>query len=105
MTLCHISRIQACATLAISLLFAASGGNAEVCDTAGRPFDVRTADFSALVQPGDVVFHLAAYVHRLPRTADEVREVHEVNHAATVRLAAACASAGATAAPAFIITV
>jgi UDP-glucose 4-epimerase len=58
--------------------------------------DVRTADFASMVRAGDVVYHLAAYVHRLPRTAEEVREVHEVNHGATVRLADACAAAGAT---------
>ncbi len=58
--------------------------------------DVATARFEELVRPGDVVFHLAAYVHRLPRTPEEIREVHEVNHHATARLAAACLAAGAT---------
>jgi nucleoside-diphosphate-sugar epimerase len=58
--------------------------------------DIATARFADIVRPGDVVYHLAAFVHRLPRTADEVREVHEVNHHATARLATACAEAGAT---------
>lgn len=61
-----------------------------------EPCDVATARFADLVRPGDVVFHLAAFVHRLPRTAGEIREVHEVNHHATTRLAQACRGAGAT---------
>jgi nucleoside-diphosphate-sugar epimerase len=61
-----------------------------------QPCDVATAQFSDIVRPGDVVYHLAAYVHRLPRTANEVREVREVNHHATARLAGACTEAGAT---------
>jgi UDP-glucose 4-epimerase len=66
-----------------------SGATVQVCDIA-------TARFADIVRPGDVVYHLAAFVHRLPRTAEEIREVHEVNHHATARLAAACAEAGAT---------
>lgn len=61
-----------------------------------RPCDVATARFEDLVRPGDLVFHLAAFVHRLPRTEAEIREVHEVNHHATARLAEACRAAGAT---------
>jgi UDP-glucose 4-epimerase len=61
-----------------------------------HPVDITTARFSDLVHPGDVVYHLAAFVHRFPRTAEEVRELHEVNHHATARLAAACLTAGAT---------
>ncbi len=58
--------------------------------------DITTARFAEIVERDDVVYHLAAFVHRLPRTAEEVREVHEVNHHATVRLAQACLAAGAT---------
>ena len=58
--------------------------------------DIATARFTEIILPGDVVFHLAAFVHRLPRTDEEVREVHEVNHHATARLAEACTRAGAT---------
>ncbi|MEI6225654.1 MAG: sugar nucleotide-binding protein [Deltaproteobacteria bacterium] len=58
--------------------------------------DVVTARFADIVRPGDVVYHLAAFVHRLPRTPDEIRQVHEVNHHATARLAAACLEVGAT---------
>ena len=61
-----------------------------------EPCDVVTARFADIVRPGDLVFHLAAFVHRLPRTEDEIREVHEVNHHATARLAEACLAAGAT---------
>ena len=58
--------------------------------------DIATARFGDIVRPGDLVFHLAAFVHRLPRTAEEIREVHEVNHHATARLAEACLAARAT---------
>jgi UDP-glucose 4-epimerase len=58
--------------------------------------EIATAPFSDIIGPGDVVFHLAAFVHRHPRSAEEVREVHEVNHHATSRLAAACLDASAT---------
>jgi nucleoside-diphosphate-sugar epimerase len=58
--------------------------------------EIQAACFTDIVRPGDVVFHLAAFVHRLPRTAEEIREVHEVNHHATARLAEACLAAGAT---------
>ena len=58
--------------------------------------DITTARFGEIVQSGDLVYHLAAFVHRLPRNAAEVREVHEVNHHATTRLAQACLAAGAT---------
>jgi nucleoside-diphosphate-sugar epimerase len=34
-------------------------------------------------------------VHRLPRTAEEIREIHDVNHHATERLARACLAAQA----------
>jgi nucleoside-diphosphate-sugar epimerase len=57
--------------------------------------EIATARFADIVRPGDVVFHLAAFVHRLPRTAEEIREVHEVNHHATARLAQACLAAHA----------
>jgi UDP-glucose 4-epimerase len=60
-----------------------------------RACDVTTADLASIIRSGDVVFHLAAYVHLLPRTAEEIRQVHEVNHRATARLAAACIEAGA----------
>jgi UDP-glucose 4-epimerase len=58
--------------------------------------EISTARFPDLIRSGDSVFHLAAFVHRLPRTEEEIREVHEVNHHATARLAAACLDAGAT---------
>ena len=58
--------------------------------------DVATARFGDFVRPRDVVFHLAAFVHRLPRTPEEIREIHEVNHHATARLAEACLLARAT---------
>jgi len=61
-----------------------------------EPCDVVTARFADIVHPGDLVFHLAAFVHRLPRTSEEIREVHEVNHHATARLAEACLAARAT---------
>ena len=57
--------------------------------------DIATADFGEIVHPGDVVYHLAAVVHRVPRTRDEIREMHEVNHHASARIAAACLEAGA----------
>jgi len=63
---------------------------------ASQACDVATARFADIVRSGDVVFHLAAIVHRLPRTDEEIREVHEVNHHATVRLAEACLTVGAT---------
>jgi UDP-glucose 4-epimerase len=61
-----------------------------------EPCEIATARFPDLIRSGDSVFHLAAFVHRLPRTVEEIREVHEVNHHATARLAAACLDAGAT---------
>jgi nucleoside-diphosphate-sugar epimerase len=66
-----------------------SGATFERCEIA-------TASFPEIVRAGDVVFHLAAFVHRLPRTPEEIREVHDVNHHATARLAQACLDAGAT---------
>ncbi len=58
--------------------------------------EIASARFFDIVHAGDVVFHLAAFVHRLPRTAEEIREIHEVNHHATARLAKACLAAQAT---------
>ncbi len=58
--------------------------------------NITTTPFADVIRPGDVVYHLAAFVHRLPRNSEEVREVHEVNHHATTRLAKACLAAGAT---------
>jgi UDP-glucose 4-epimerase len=69
---------------------------ADLPGTTVHACDITTADLAAVVRSGDVVYHLAAYVHLLPRTADEIRQVHEVNHHATARLAAACSEAGAT---------
>jgi UDP-glucose 4-epimerase len=57
--------------------------------------EIATAPFAEIVRLGDVVYHLAAFVHRLPRTAEEIREIHEVNHHATARLAQACLAAHA----------
>jgi len=68
---------------------AISGATFERCEIA-------TARFPEIVRADDVVFHLAAFVHRLPRTPEEIHEVHEVNHHATARLAQACLDAGAT---------
>lgn len=58
--------------------------------------DVASARFAEIVAPGDTVFHLAAFVHRFPRTPDEVREVFEVNQHATRRLGEACLAGGAS---------
>ena len=68
----------------------------EVGGTPIVEMDLAHACFEQIVRPGDRVFHLAAFVHRLPRTADEIREIEEVNHHATSRLAEACRNAGAT---------
>jgi nucleoside-diphosphate-sugar epimerase len=56
--------------------------------------DIVDAEWGAIVEPSDVVFHLAAFVHR-PACAEEVRRAQDVNTAATSRLAAACRSRGA----------
>jgi UDP-glucose 4-epimerase len=69
---------------------------AEVAGATVEACEMATARFADIVRPGDLVFHLAAFVHRLPRTTEEIREVHEVNHHATARLAVACLGAGAT---------
>jgi UDP-glucose 4-epimerase len=58
--------------------------------------DVAQARFSEILVPGDVVFHLAAFVHRAPGNPEEVARLHEVNHGATERLASACHDVGAT---------
>lgn len=57
--------------------------------------DVASARWGDLIGPGDVVFHLAAWVHRRTTTSAEVQRAHEVNAAATARLAAACRQVGA----------
>jgi nucleoside-diphosphate-sugar epimerase len=57
--------------------------------------DVRAAPWERLVEGASAVFHLAAFVHRLPRSAAEREEAREVNHRATAALASACAAAGA----------
>lgn len=56
--------------------------------------DIGKADWEGLVSSCDVVFHLAAFVHRVPKDASESRELREVNVAAVARLARACRKAG-----------
>lgn len=48
------------------------------------------------VEPGATVFHLAAFVHRRPRTDAERAELRQVNEHASARLARACRERGAT---------
>lgn len=57
--------------------------------------DIATAPFDRLIAAGDVVFHLAAFVHRLPQSEVEVQSLRETNVHATQRLALACRDAGA----------
>lgn len=56
--------------------------------------DVRTADLEAMFAGSDVVIHLAALTDAAS-SFDRATEVEEVNYAATVRVAQACAHAGA----------
>lgn len=58
--------------------------------------DLVTAQFETIVRPGDVVFHLAAFVHRPVSGPQDQHEVYELNHRATARLAAACLEKGAS---------
>jgi UDP-glucose 4-epimerase len=56
--------------------------------------DVTTARWERLIRGTSVVFHLAAFVHRIPGTQAERAEAYAVNHDATAALANACAAAG-----------
>jgi nucleoside-diphosphate-sugar epimerase len=58
--------------------------------------DVSSASWPRVIDGSRVVFHLAAFVHRAPRTAEDQRRVFEINHEATIRLAASCRESGAT---------
>jgi UDP-glucose 4-epimerase len=57
--------------------------------------DIAEASWHDLVAPRDVVFHLAAWVHRPAMLPAEIERAYEVNAAATARLAQACREAGA----------
>jgi nucleoside-diphosphate-sugar epimerase len=56
--------------------------------------DLTTADWPTVIDGCSVVFHLAAYVHKRPRSVREEALVAAVNHEATARLALACREAG-----------
>ena len=57
--------------------------------------DVATTAWDRVIDGCSTVFHLAAAVHQVPRTASEEQRVFAVNHEATARLAAACRESGA----------
>ncbi|GEJ55432.1 NAD-dependent epimerase/dehydratase family protein [Anaeromyxobacter diazotrophicus] len=57
--------------------------------------ELGSVDWAPLVQGQDVVFHLAAYVHRKPAGLDEEAAVFELNAGSTARLAQACRQSGA----------
>jgi len=55
--------------------------------------DVTEVDWGKSIEDHKVVFHLAAFVHRVPTGADERRQMAQVNVDATSRLAIACGRA------------
>lgn len=54
-------------------------------------FDLTTAPWSDLVTACSTAYHLAAFVHRAPASAQERALMEAVNHGATAALAEACA--------------
>jgi UDP-glucose 4-epimerase len=57
--------------------------------------DVTTAPWRELLEGCSTVFHLAAFVHRVPGSREEAAQMRAVNHEATATLARACREAGA----------
>ncbi|AGA28137.1 NAD-dependent epimerase/dehydratase family protein [Singulisphaera acidiphila] len=56
--------------------------------------DVTEVDWPRVIAGCSAVFHFAAFVHKVPRTAEEERRVYAINAEATARLAVACREAG-----------